>query len=128
MSRPPPHSRPALAEALAAARETRALALGDGVVAETGALCARHFPGATAVVVADPDTYALAGEPVRAALDRAGVRQERPYLFAERSPHAEIAVVERLAEALRGHAAVPVAVGSGTINDLVKLAAHRTGR
>jgi len=123
-----PHPRPALEAALAAARETRALALGTGVVAETGALFARYFPGALAVVVADPDTHALAGEAVRAALDRAGVRQERPYLFAERSPHAEMAVVERLAQALRGHGAVPVAVGSGTINDLVKLAAHRTGR
>ena len=30
--------------------------------------------------------------------------------------------------AFRGHAAVPVAVGSGTINDLTKLAAHRTER
>jgi len=123
-----PHPRPALAEALAAARETRALALGTGVVAETGALFAHHFPGAHAVVVADPDTHALAGEAVRAALDRAGVRQERPYLFAERTPHAEMGLVDRLEQALRGHAAVPVAVGSGTINDLVKLASHRAGR
>jgi glycerol-1-phosphate dehydrogenase [NAD(P)+] len=29
---------------------------------------------------------------------------------------------------LRGHTAIPVAVGSGTINDLTKLAAHRTER
>lgn len=128
MSSASPIARDALAEALAAARETRALALGPGVVAETGALFARHFPGATAIIVADPDTHALAGAPVRAALDRAGVRQERPYLFAERTPHAEMSLVDHLERALRGHAAVPVAVGSGTINDLVKLASHRAGR
>lgn len=29
---------------------------------------------------------------------------------------------------MKGHDAIPVAVGSGTINDLVKLAAHRAGR
>src|SRR5205085_1285877 len=29
---------------------------------------------------------------------------------------------------LRQHNAIPIAVGSGTINDLTKLAAHRTGR
>jgi glycerol-1-phosphate dehydrogenase [NAD(P)+] len=122
------HPRTALAEALAAARETRALALGTGVIAETGTLFARYFPGTPAVVVADPDTSALAGEAVRTALDRAGVRQEQPYLFTERTPPAKLVVAERLAQVLRGHAAVPVAVGSGTINDLVKLASHRTGR
>src|SRR5690606_11568411 len=34
----------------------------------------------------------------------------------------------RLEESLRSHSAIPVAVGAGTINDLVKLAAHRCGR
>jgi glycerol-1-phosphate dehydrogenase [NAD(P)+] len=29
---------------------------------------------------------------------------------------------------LRAHHAIPIAVGAGTVNDLVKLAAHRTGR
>ena len=33
-----------------------------------------------------------------------------------------------LETALQGHEATPVAVGSGTINDLTKLAAHRAGR
>jgi len=36
--------------------------------------------------------------------------------------------VERLTASLKQHDAIPVAVGSGTINDLVKLAAHQSGR
>jgi glycerol-1-phosphate dehydrogenase [NAD(P)+] len=36
--------------------------------------------------------------------------------------------VERLREALATHQAVPVAVGSGSLNDLVKRAAHEVGR
>jgi glycerol-1-phosphate dehydrogenase [NAD(P)+] len=38
---------------------------------------------------------------------------------------AEHHFVIQLEEALKGRGAMPLAVGSGTINDLTKLAAHR---
>jgi glycerol-1-phosphate dehydrogenase [NAD(P)+] len=41
--------------------------------------------------------------------------------------YAEYSNVEKLVEALRGTDAVPVAVGSGTLNDIVKRAAHELG-
>ncbi len=49
-------------------------------------------------------------------------------ILADPSLHAEHRFVAQVEEALRPHAFVPVVVGSGTLNDLVKLAAHRTQR
>mgnify|MGYP000138393556 CR=1 FL=1 len=46
-----PIARLSLSEALASARETRDLTLGRGVVNETAAVFARHFPGRRAVIV-----------------------------------------------------------------------------
>lgn len=121
-------ARLSLAEALACARETRALVLGRGVVHDTARTFAEHFPGARAVVVADATTRRVAGEAVLASLRSAGIPTVAPFLFTDPALYAEIRFVEQLEAALRGHDAVPIAVGSGTINDLVKLAAHRTGR
>ena len=42
--------------------------------------------------------------------------------------YAEYSFVESLQTNLAASQAIPVAVGSGTINDLTKLAAHRLGR
>lgn len=121
-------TRLSLAEALASARETRALVLGRGVVPDTARTFAGQFPGARAVVVADPHTWRVAGEAVQASLRAAGLPTVAPFLFTDPALYAEIRFVGQLEAALRAHDAVPVAVGSGTINDLVKLAAHRTGR
>ena len=57
----PQAPRLTLAEALASARETRALLVGAGAVHETAHVFATHFPGARAVIVADQTTLPLAG-------------------------------------------------------------------
>jgi len=51
-----------------------------------------------------------------------------PFIFRGPDLHAEHRYVEELEGAFRTHKAIPVAVGSGTINDLTKLASHRTDR
>ncbi|MBI5689868.1 MAG: sn-glycerol-1-phosphate dehydrogenase [Verrucomicrobia bacterium] len=127
----PPSPTPAkltLTDALSSARETRALVVGRGVVREAARVFADQFPGATAVVVADPTTQRVAGESVIAALRAAGIASESPFLFTDPGLYAEFRFVAQLEASLRTHGAIPIAVGSGTINDLVKLAAHRTGR
>lgn len=123
-----PPTKLTLEEALASARETHALVVGRGVVRETAGVFARQFPGARAVVVADPNTLRVAGSAVIAALRAAGIPMVPPFLFGDPGLYAEFRFVTQLETALRSHDAVPIAVGSGTINDLVKLAAHRTGR
>lgn len=129
----PSHSSPASPrltwqDALASARETRALVLGPGSTAEVSALFRREFPGQRAVVVADPTTLALAGARIRADLAAADLEGAPPLILEDPALYAEQRFVSLVEEALRPHALVPVVIGSGTLNDLVKLAAHRTGR
>jgi glycerol-1-phosphate dehydrogenase [NAD(P)+] len=120
--------RQAVAEALAAARETRALEVGPGVLTRTADVFRRCFPGREARVIADPTTFKVAGREVHESLRAAGLSRVEPYLLSDPQLHAEHRFVEELETVFRQDSAIPVAVGSGTINDLVKLAAHRTGR
>jgi glycerol-1-phosphate dehydrogenase [NAD(P)+] len=117
-----------LAEALSSARETRALIVGSGAVRETARVFQEHFAGSRAIIVADETTFALAGKSVGEILFAAGVTCVAPFIFRDPALYAEFRFVEQLEASLRQHDAIPVAVGSGTINDLVKLAAHRVGR
>lgn len=117
-----------LAEALGSARETRALLIGAGVITEVARVFKAEFPGCRAVLVADPQTFALAGQRVADILAGADVECVKPFVFAEPGLYAEYPFVEQLEDSLRQHAAIPIAVGAGTLNDLVKLAAHRAGR
>jgi glycerol-1-phosphate dehydrogenase [NAD(P)+] len=123
-----PIARLSLSEALASARETRDLTLGRGVVNETAAVFARHFPGRTAVIVTDGKNHERAAVAVGTSLDAGGVPRRPDFIYPQASLYAESPHVATLEESLRTHDAIPVAVGSGTINDLVKLAAHRAGR
>jgi glycerol-1-phosphate dehydrogenase [NAD(P)+] len=90
--------------------------------------------------VADENTMAAAGQTVQAAFASAGHAMREPLVFGRsggglksllrsgKPLYAEHGFVEDLEAALRGHDVIPVAVGSGTLNDVTKLAAHRTGR
>lgn len=124
----PPATKLSLAEALSSARETRALLVGCGVLREVPRVFREQFPGRRAVVVADAQTFPLAGREVDEALATAGIACVAPFVFTDPNLYAEHAFVAQLEAALRQHDAIPVAVGAGTLNDLVKLAAHRTAR
>jgi len=75
-------------------------------------------------VVSDPMTRAVLGERVERAL--AGVATVTPVALGDR-PHADAATVEAIRAATASCDAL-IAVGSGTINDLCKFAAHRDGK
>lgn len=120
--------RLSLSEALSSARETRALVVGAGTLAQVAEVFRAQFPGEKAVVVADAQTLGLAGKTVFEALAAAGLLGPAPFVFDDPSLYAEFSFVEKLEASLKTHQAIPIAVGSGTINDLVKLAAHRVGR
>ena len=121
-------TRLSVAAALASARETKALEIGPGALALTPQVFAAQFPGRAAVVIADRNTWQLAGERVQTLFGAAGISARAPFIFDDPALYAEFTYVERLIAFLQPLDAVPVAVGSGTINDLVKLAAARTGR
>src|SRR5690606_32232473 len=110
-----------LAAALALARETKALLIEPGALRHCAALFADQFPGKKALVVADTTTFAVAGITVQDALAAAGLTKVDPVILPAQGLYAEYRWVETLQENFGRHDAVPVAVGSGTINDLVKL-------
>ncbi|MGC1272081.1 MAG: sn-glycerol-1-phosphate dehydrogenase [Planctomycetaceae bacterium] len=116
-------------QALAEARETRALHVGAGIRHAAGELFAQEFGRVPALIVADESTFAAAGRDVVESLRRQGIVCREPFVYSDPDLYAEYAYVDQLLEGVsdRGEF-VPVAVGSGTINDLVKLVAHRLGR
>jgi glycerol-1-phosphate dehydrogenase [NAD(P)+] len=117
-----------LAEALRAARETKALEIGKGILDKTPQVFRAQFGDQPAVLVADENTFTAAGRKVLEAFRAARHPVWEPFIFRDPALYAEFRFVEQLEAALKQHKAIPVAIGSGTINDLTKLSAHRTDR
>ena len=115
-------------DALKAANETCALRIGREVLNEVAVMFKEQFPGKRAVVVADETTWDVAGKKVEEELKKAGVRLQPAFIFTQPDLYAEYSYIDLLVESLKEHDAIPVAVGSGTINDLTKLSSHLTGR
>jgi len=115
-------------DALAAASETKALRIGKGILNEVADLFSEQFPNQTAVIIADTTTYKIAGETVYNELQKVNIPQLSPYIYNHPDLYAEYAFVDELVNFLKTNNAIPIAVGSGTINDLTKLASHLTGR
>ena len=116
-----------LAQALQAASHTRLLTVRSGARHEAAGAFAELFGSQSAIVVADANTFAVAGRDVHESLRRAGRPSHEPFLFGD-DVYAEIRCAQQLQASLGAIDAIPIAVGSGTINDLVKLAAHRVNR
>lgn len=89
---------------------------------------AELFPGQRAVIVADENTWEVAGKDAQASLYEAGVASEKPYIFPSKDFYAEWQHIESLKSFLETVDAVAIAVGSGVINDTVKLVSHMLGR
>ena len=115
-------------QALQRARDTKALIIGKGTVCRTAEMFAELFPGQRAVIVADENTWEVAGKDAQASLDEAGVVSEKPYIFPAKDFYAEWQHIESLRSYLETVDAIAVAVGSGVINDTVKLVSHMLGR
>ena len=84
--------------------------------------------GRTCLVIADDNTQRAAGARVEAILAASGIRAAPAFVLPGRNrlkPQVETA--STIAAEIAASDALPVAVGSGVINDLVKLAAHRAG-
>ncbi|SHE64611.1 glycerol-1-phosphate dehydrogenase [NAD(P)+] [Mariniphaga anaerophila] len=115
-------------EALESARDTRALIIDRNIIAQVSDLFRANFEGRKAVVVCDQTTFKVAGEKVYQCLKKDGLTEMEPFIYDEPKPYAEFGKVEKLEEFLKKNDAIPVAVGSGTLNDLTKLASSRAGR
>ena len=115
-------------EALKSVDETKALVIESDAINKVAKLFADQFPGETAVIVADQYMYELLGKKVADLLDELQVTQDTPFVFSDQELLANYENVELLSIFLKKTKAIPIAIGSGIINDLAKLASHNTER
>lgn len=118
-------------QAVTTATQTRAIAFGEDALAATGELFAEQFPGSQVLVVADENTFAVAGEPVVASLRDAGVEfAEPPFIFpGTPTLYSSYENVEVVREHLRPLAdTVVCSIAAGTLNDIAKLASFELDR
>lgn len=117
-----------ISRALLVASDTDVVEVGRGVLAASGTILreALFRDAGPALVVADDRTWAAAGQAVYDALAAAGVEMVEPMVFPGHPVlYAALDNCDLITQRLEETGAVGVAVGSGTINDLVKLASGR---
>ena len=117
-------------EALTKTTDTKACVIGPGATEAAAKMFGELFPDAKkAIVIDDPRTRAVAGERVIGLLKAAGLEVAEHVINPDGSDfHATYAKVEEVREAIAAaDGAIPVAVGSGVINDLTKRACGELG-
>jgi glycerol-1-phosphate dehydrogenase [NAD(P)+] len=114
--------------ALERAEDTKRVLVGEHALSGTGTLFRELFPDRAAIVVADQTTHAIAGPEVADALRAASVETLAPFVLPTPRPYASYETVQTVRAVLAEVDAVAVAVGAGTMNDLVKLASSELGR
>lgn len=120
-----------LQRALKKADDTRAIEFGPGVLDRTGDMFAALFPGRSALVVADANTFAVAGRQTVRSLQDAGIQLAddplifpgTPTLYAD---YGNVAVVRERLAARSG--AIACSIASGSLSDITKLASGELGR
>lgn len=108
--------------------DTAEYLIGTDILHQSPSLFQRLFQNQTAIIIADTNTYEAAGKQVEEIFKQAGIPQEKPFIFDDPNLYAEWKYVCQLEERLSKTEAIPIAVGSGVINDLCKLVAHRCSR
>jgi glycerol-1-phosphate dehydrogenase [NAD(P)+] len=118
-----------LSRALAAASTTRDVTIAAGSLGLLPTVLRRTARATRYVVVADDNTWAAAALQASRAIEAAGLALADPVVLSEKPRvKATAETARQLAERIGAAAALPVAVGSGVINDLVKYAAELAGK
>ena len=148
-------SKERIAQALSVSTDTKVFEMGQGIYRIAPDVLKEYFPGRKFVVVADLNTWAVLGEKVYECLVQSGIVTEK-YIIGKEEFHADWKYVEMTGRIIEGDFDgakvlesaeeyvdtdpgllvkepssdfnVLVAVGSGVINDLCKLASHHHGQ
>ncbi|MBS0540017.1 MAG: iron-containing alcohol dehydrogenase, partial [Proteobacteria bacterium] len=114
-----------LQSAVVAAATTRDVTIAAGALGAVPGVLARALPAERYVIVADANTWTAAGARLSHLLSASGVPTASPIELAG-SPRvkASAETSRQLANRLRDDKLLPIAVGSGVVNDLVKHAAE----
>ena len=107
--------------------QTQAAVVEPGAIEHIPRLIDEYFPSGCVLIVADENTYAAAGEAVEEVVGRG--RQVEAFVLRPQSgqPVGDEGFVEQVRERLADGFAAAIAVGSGTVNDLAKLASTQAG-
>jgi len=114
-------------KALSIATDTKVFEMGPNILGNVPTIFKKYFPEREAVVIADCNTWEVAGEKVWDAFEESGVKHTK-FIIPDRKFHAEWQYIEMVDALLDRRGAVAVSVGSGVINDLCKLTAHHHGQ
>ena len=104
---------------------TKHIVLERQLLARSGEILRSILPRQHWLLVADQTTWPLAGPTVAASAQQSGITT-RPHIIESTEPTASNTAVAALLPHLAGTTAL-VAIGSGTINDITKMAAHQAG-
>lgn len=104
------------------------LVIGRGALVQTADVFKRNFGSWPACLVADEFGWAAAGPIVEAHLEASGIKTRRHVIPAKPRPKPTVALANTFRDVLVADDCVPVAIGSGVINDLVKHAAYELDR
>lgn len=117
-----------LAAALRDATTTRDVRIAAGSLGALSVVLRQVAPAARYLVIADDQTWQVAGGRVASLLAADGLAAADPVVLAGRPRVKASAETARdLARRVKSAGALPIAVGSGVINDLVKYAAELAG-
>ena len=105
---------------------TKHILLERQLLVRSGEILRSILPGQHWLLVADRTTWPLAGPTIAASAKQAGITT-RLHIIESTKPTACDTAVVALHPHLVGTTAL-VAIGSGTINDIAKMAAHQIGR
>ena len=115
--------------ALQSATDTKEFLIDSGSILNIPDIFKKHFPDSKVTIVADDNTYMAAGRVINDKLKSAGLHVIKQFVFPGLPMlHADYKHVENLRKFLIKHDAIAVAVGSGTINDIVKLASQESNQ
>lgn len=124
----PAQSSTGLNRALQGASETRLLEVGWHILNRAPVMARQLFGSRPVMIIMDQNTEKAAGQRVIGEFEASGLPVRPPFVLRDPDLYAEHRFVIQLENALKSHDAIPISVGSGTINDLVKLASFRQGR
>lgn len=117
-----------VAPAVARSDTIREIVTAPGALDDVAAFYRRNHGDHKAIVIADDNTHAAAGEKVVDRLAAAGIAVTSHVLAGRPRPKSNVAGAEEIMTVIADAGAIPVAVGSGVVNDLVKYAAFQLGR
>ncbi len=125
-------SVPSSSACLAAASDTESFLVSEGALDTIPAMIVERFAGAAIFLVADENTMEAAGSKVLELITSAGIAVAGRHVFpAEPVLHADyehaICLGRLFSEASKTASIVPIAIGAGTLNDLVKRGASEAG-